>query len=53
MPYYYLEIVTCGQEGDLREGRLLDGFKAVKDALSEFQGSRYVITEMVLTTQAK
>jgi hypothetical protein len=53
MPYYFLEFMTNDEEGDQREGRLLESFKAVKDVLQEFQVSGFVITELVVTRQVK
>jgi hypothetical protein len=53
MPYFYLEFVTCDEEGGQREGRLLESYRAVKDVLREFQGYRFVITELVVTRQVR
>ncbi len=46
MPYYYLELMTCGENGEEREGRLLDDFAMVKEALLECKKTRFVITEL-------
>ncbi len=48
MPYYYLELMTCGVDGEEREGRLLNDFAMVKEALLECKKTRFVVTELVV-----